>query len=259
MIDARSEPDNRFATWQQRISEFCQTVPSHVRIIAVTKQMPSEAIRAAYAAGIRDIGENRVQEAREKQAALGDLTDLRWHLIGQLQSNKAQQARQIFDWIQTIDSLKLAQRLNHLAASSSSIAPDPTKPPRGVLQLCLQVKLRPDANKTGWDPETLLAALPELNQLTSVQIRGLMIIPPFGLSSAATRSIFDEAQALAQKIHQQGWPNIQTDQLSMGMSDDWPLAVAAGATMIRPGRTLFGDRPATPAPPVTSLKHSQSR
>jgi PLP dependent protein len=239
--------DPRFDRWQQRITEFRQTIPASVRIIAVTKTMPSDAIRAAYVAGIRDVGESRVQEAADKQAALADLHDLRWHLLGHLQSNKAKKALALFQWFHSIDSLELAQRLDRLAQENlteknqdpEGVAIAPTRP-----QLCLQVKFRPDANKSGWDPQTLVESLPELDRLTAVQICGLMVIPPFGLATEETLSIFQEAQTLAQTIQQQGWQRLQMTELSMGMSDDYALAIQSGSTMIRPGRILFGDRAA---------------
>jgi PLP dependent protein len=230
--------DPKFETWQQRIHEFRRHIPPSVRIIAVTKTLPSDAIRAAYAAGLRDVGESRVQEALSKQADLTDLTDLTWHLIGRLQSNKVAKALEIFSWIHSVDNLQLAQRIDRLAAENPVLSPR-SQPPK----LCLQVRLRDDPNKSGWEKTDLFAALPCLDQLHNVQICGLMVIPPFGLPGSETQAIFAEAQALAATIQRQGWQNIQMDQLSMGMSDDYIAAIAHGATMIRPGRGLFGDRP----------------
>jgi PLP dependent protein len=223
--------------WQERIQTFRRNLPETVRIVAVTKTMPVEAIRAAYAAGLRDVGESRVQEAIEKQAALCDLSDLTWHLIGHLQSNKALKALETFEWIHSVDNLKLAQRLDRLAAEHPTLAPR---------NLCLQVRLRPDPNKSGWEQQELIAALPDLDRLIHVKICGLMVIPPFDLPEAETFAIFQEAQALAQRIQAQGWQNLTMLQLSMGMSDDYALAIKAGATMIRPGRCLFGDRVSHP-------------
>jgi PLP dependent protein len=229
--------DPRFLMWQERITAFRQSIPDHVRTIAVTKTMPADAIRAAYAAGIRDVAESRVQEAIEKQAQLTDLTDLTWHLIGSLQSNKALKALTIFDWIQSVDSLKLAQRLDRLVAENLLSMP----------QLCLQVKLLSDPTKGGWEPAALLAAIPQLNALTHVHICGLMVIPPFGLSPLASAEVFQAAQQLAQTIQSaiqdQPRPQISMQQLSMGMSADYEIAIANGATMIRPGSYLFGERP----------------
>jgi PLP dependent protein len=215
-----------------QLANFCRTIPAHVRVIAVTKTQPIAAITDAYAAGIRDIGESRVQEALEKHQQLTHLPDLTWHLIGQLQTNKARKALEIFDWIHSVDRLKLAQTLDRIAAEVDRPAP----------QLCLQVKLQADPHKTGWATDELLTDLPLLDQLKHVQIRGLMVIPPMGLSEPDIIALFQAAKALQTSIQAQPWQHIRMDQLSMGMSSDYAIAIAQGATMIRPGSILFGDR-----------------
>ena len=216
-----------------RIAQVRQTLPASVRLIAVTKQVSAEAARAAYIAGVRDFGESRIQEAIAKQAELADLTDITWHFIGHLQTNKANQALTHFDWIHSIDSLKLARRLNHLAAA----LPHPP-------QCCLQVKIVADPAKYGFSVSELWQALPALDQCSALSIVGLMTIPPFGLDAAELQTIFRQAQELADSINQHGLSHIQIQQLSMGMSADYPVAIAAGATMIRLGAILFGERPA---------------
>jgi pyridoxal phosphate enzyme (YggS family) len=218
-------------TIAERSTQICQTLPTSVRLIAVTKQVSVPAMREAYAAGIRDFGENQVQEAELKQAELEDLPDITWHLIGHLQSNKAAKAIQQFHWIHSVDSLKLAQRLNQLAAKTPS-------PPN----LCLQIKLLPDPNKFGWSVPDLFRDLPELNACEQVKIRGLMTIPPLGLSDAEILEFFQQTAELANRINQQQYSHIHIQELSMGMSNDYLLAVKAGATMVRLGRILFGDR-----------------
>jgi len=223
-----------------RLGQIRQTLPPTVRLIAVTKQVPAEVMRLAYDAGIRDFGENRIQEAEGKQEQLADLTDVVWHLIGHLQSNKAAKALEQFSWIHSVDSLKLAQRLNQMAESSLD-QPEDYKP-KGKPKVCLQVKLLPDPNKFGWSASDLLADLPLLDQCAHLDIVGLMAIPPYGLNPAETLSVFTQTRDLAEKIRQQNCRNIQMQELSMGMSADYHLAVQAGATMIRLGRTLFGDR-----------------
>lgn len=215
------------------VAQVRQHLPASVQLIAVTKQVPVSAMREAYAAGVRDFGESRIQQAASKQAQLQDLPDITWHFIGSLQSNKAKKALEQFQWIHSLDSLKLAQRLDQLA-HQLSLAP----------QVCLQVKLLSDPNKSGWTVPELLASLSELNQCRNLQIRGLMTIPPLGLNESEILSAFRSTRELADKIQQQNWSHIQMQQLSMGMSDDYQLAVKAGATMVRLGRILFGDRPA---------------
>ena len=218
-------------TITERVSQIRQTLPESVRLIAVTKQMPVSAMREAYAAGVRDFGESRVQEAEVKQSQLDDLPDITWHLIGHLQANKAQKALERFQWIHSVDNLKLAQRLNRLAEQL------PQKP-----KICLQVKILPDPNKYGWIVPDLLNDLPALNDCQNLEIQGLMTIPPLDLAEAEIRSVFQQTYELANTIRQQNWPYLHMQQLSMGMSDDYALAVESGATMVRLGRILFGDR-----------------
>jgi pyridoxal phosphate enzyme (YggS family) len=214
-----------------RIAKIRQTLPPSVRLIAVTKQVPIATMREAYAAGIRDFGESKVQEAEAKQQELKDLPDLTWHLIGHLQSNKARKALELFQWIHSVDSLALAQRLDQLAAS---IDHSP--------QICLQVKMEVDDTKFGWSPAQLLADLPTLNTCMQLQIQGLMTILPRELTSKESLNIFQNLHTLSVSIAQQNLPYIKMVHLSMGMSEDYPLAIQAGATMIRLGRILFGDR-----------------
>lgn len=216
----------------ERITALRQALPASVRLIAVSKQVSVAAMREAYAAGVRDFGESRVQEAEAKQGDLRDLPDITWHLIGHLQSNKAQKALQLFQWIHSVDSLELAQRLNRLASSQSR------KP-----QICLQVKVLPDPTKFGWTVPELLADLPQLDQCTHLGLQGLMTIPPGNLPQVETLKVFQTVRDLAQQIQQQSWPHLSIQQLSMGMSGDYLLALQAGATMIRLGQGLFGTRP----------------
>jgi pyridoxal phosphate enzyme (YggS family) len=215
----------------ERINTVRAQLPPSVRLIAVTKQVPTDVIRTAYAAGIRDFGENRIQEAIAKQAELQDLSDITWHFIGHLQSNKAKKALENFQWIHSVDNLKLAQRLNELA-QQIGVSP----------YVCLQVKILPDPNKSGWSVPQLLADLPTLNQYKNLQIQGLMTIPPLGLNDQEIMAVFNRTRELAQEIREQNWPYIQMQHLSMGMSGDYQLAVQAGATMVRLGTILFGER-----------------
>ncbi len=218
-------------TITQRIDQIRQSMPESVRLIAVSKQVPPEAMRVAYAAGIRDFGESRIQEAEAKQAELQDLPDITWHLLGHLQTNKAAKALQLFQWIHSVDRLKIADRLNQLAASAQQ------KP-----QVCLQVKLQPDPNKGGWEVPELQQDLAILDQYENLQIRGLMVIPPLGLTETELHDFFRLAQTLKTEINAQAGSRITLTELSMGMSGDYAIAIQAGATMVRLGRILFGNR-----------------
>ncbi|MEO1375154.1 MAG: YggS family pyridoxal phosphate-dependent enzyme [Cyanobacteria bacterium J06635_10] len=215
----------------ERILKVQDSLPSHVKLIAVSKKVSVAAIREAYAAGIRDFGESRIQEAVGKIEDLKDLSDITWHFIGHLQSNKAKKALSYFQWFHSVDSLKLAQRLNLLA---QDLATSP--------KVCLQVKILPDPDKSGWTIPQLLEDLVELNQCKSLQIQGLMTIPPLGLDSSKTLSVFNKTRELAEEIDNRKLSNIKVKQLSMGMSGDYQLAIQSGATMIRLGTILFGKR-----------------
>ncbi len=215
----------------ERITNIRSNLPESVRLIAVTKQVSVDTIRAAYAAGIRNFGENRIQEAEAKQAQLQDLPDITWHLIGHLQSNKVVKALKHFQWIHSVDSLKLAKRLDTIA-EELSCSPN----------ICLQIKILPDPNKYGWSIPELISDLAELNQCQNLKIKGLMTIPPQGLDHLQTLSVFEKTQELALEISKKNLSNLKIHELSMGMSEDYNLAISAGATMVRLGRTLFGER-----------------
>ncbi len=220
----------------EQITQIQATLPDSVRLIAVTKQVPVTAIREAYAAGVRDFGESRIQEAAQKQDELRDLPNITWHFIGRLQGNKAKKALQQFQWIHSVDSLKLAERLNELA---SELAVSP--------QVCLQVKILSDPSKTGWTIPQLKIDLPQLDQYKNLQIQGLMTIPPQNLSPTEVSNVFERTQILLREIQEQHWSHIQMHELSMGMSGDYQLAVQAGSTMVRLGTILFGSRQLPPS------------
>jgi pyridoxal phosphate enzyme (YggS family) len=209
-----------------RLNHIRVNIPPQVKLVAVSKYTTTEAIRAAYYAGVRDFAESRVQEAKIKQTELADLTDITWHMIGSLQSNKAKQALSQFDWIHSIDRLSLAEQCDRLIS-------DLGKSPK----LLLQVKLAEDPNKSGWSESELLADLPKLVKLQNLNIIGLMTILPLGLDEAKAYAVFSHATELAAKMRSLGWANIQ--ELSMGMSADYAIAIKAGATIIRIGSQIF--------------------
>jgi PLP dependent protein len=235
----------------EKIRAFRATIPPHVRIVAVTKYTEVWTMRAAYAAGIRDFGENRIPDASAKKEILKDLTDVTWHLIGHLQSNKALKAIEIFDWIQSVDSLALAQRLDRLIQAQLTTPSDSDPHIRNsisskkTIKTCLQVKLLPDPNKAGWTISDLLADIPELLKLKSIHIQGLMVIPPLGLTPQEAADYFQQANALATQLAETG---LDMTVRSMGMSDDYSIAIDQGSTLIRPGRILFSPPPSPASP-----------
>jgi PLP dependent protein len=221
------------------IDTIRQNLPESVRLVVVTKQVSVVEMRAAYEAGIRDFGESRIQAAEIKQEQLSDLPDLSWHLIGHLQSNKVRKAIQIFDWIHSVDSIKLAQQIDSI---TEKLQQEKSLELQRKPKLCLQVKILADPDKYGWSVSELLADLPELDQCQNLDIRGLMAIAPLGLTIPETITCFEQARDLSHEIDRQGWKNIQMSELSMGMSGDYPQAILAGATTIRLGSIIFGDR-----------------
>lgn len=211
------------ATLAERLLDLRRQLPAHSRLLAVSKGQPASLVREAVAAGQRSFGESRLQEAIAKQAELADLEPLDWHFIGRLQANKVRGVVRHFGTIHSLDSLELARRLDRIAAEEGR---------RPVV--LLQVKLRPDPAKTGWDPRLLRQQWPELQALPALQPLGLMTMAPLGLELGERRGLFDDCAALAREL---GLP-----ELSMGMSGDWPEAAAAGSTWVRIGRSLFGAR-----------------
>jgi PLP dependent protein len=213
------------------IETIRQDLPASVKLMAVSKYVSVDLMREAYSVGIRDFGESRIQEAQTKQQELADLPDICWHLIGHLQGNKVRKAVQIFDWIHSVDSLKLVQQIDRVAAE---LATSPN--------ICLQVKILPDPDKFGWTIPELLADLPEIDACQQLKVRGLMAIPPLGLNISQTQQFFERVRDLSHQISQMDRSNLQMSELSMGMSGDYLPAVAAGATIIRLGNIIFGDR-----------------
>jgi pyridoxal phosphate enzyme (YggS family) len=222
---------------ESKIKEIKKQIPKNVHLIAVSKTVSAQSIRDAYTAGIRHFAENRLQEAISKQAELTDLTDISWHFIGHLQSNKAKKAIQHFQWIHSVDSLKIAQRLNDLIKTEFSKSIITTLP-----RCFLQVKILPDPHKYGFEIEELMQNLAIINELKYLKVCGLMSILPLGLSEQKTLNAFKKVKDLATQIKQQNWSNLEINELSMGMSGDYLLAIEAGATMIRLGTIIFGER-----------------
>ena len=195
-----------------------------VHLLAVSKTKPAAALREAYAAGIRDFGENYLQEARAKQVALADLP-LSWHFIGPIQSNKTRDIAEHFDWVHSVDRLKIAQRLSE--QRPAELAP---------LNICIQVNVSGEASKSGCTPADLPALATAISALPRLKLRGLMAIPE------PTEDRVEQDRAFATVRHLQESLNLGLDTLSMGMSHDLESAIAQGATWVRIGTALFGAR-----------------
>ena len=209
--------------------------PDEITLVAVSKTHPPEAVRAAFAAGLRDFGENKVQEALPKVEALEDLRaqGLRWHLVGHLQSNKARRAATTFERIHSVDSAGLAVRLDRAAAEVGLAVP-----------VLVQVELAGEESKSGLSESAVLPALEALRGLAHVRVLGLMTLPPYAEDPERTRPYFRRLRALRDFAAERGL--LQGRELSMGMSGDFEVAIEEGATLVRVGTAIFGERAPTP-------------
>lgn len=231
-----SVADN-LAAIRERMAHAAQRAgrnPDAIALMAVTKTQPAERIAEAYAAGQRLFGENRVQEFAEKFAALGELREADFHMIGHLQSNKAAKAVEVFHAIDSVDSEKLAERLNDAAEKL-----------RKTLDVLIEVNVGGEAVKSGLAPdspelERLLQGAPEWPQL---RIRGLMTVPPFTQDPEGARSYFRQLRQLRDRLVARNFTAVCWDVLSMGMSHDFEVAIDEGSTCVRVGTAIFGDRP----------------
>ncbi|NBB10600.1 YggS family pyridoxal phosphate-dependent enzyme [Pseudomonas sp. SLFW] len=205
-------------------AQVAQRDPSSVRLLAVSKTKPASDLREAYDAGLRDFGENYLQEALGKQTELSDLP-LIWHFIGPIQSNKTRAIAEHFDWVHSVDRLKIAQRLSEQR---------PTELP--PLNLCIQVNVSGEASKSGCTPEDLPALAHAISALPNLRLRGLMAIPEPTENSDEQNAAFATVRNLQDQL------NLPLDTLSMGMSHDLEAAIAQGATWVRIGTALFGAR-----------------
>jgi pyridoxal phosphate enzyme (YggS family) len=224
----------RVAVVRERIAQAAARAgrrPEEVTLVAVSKTHPPQAVREAFAAGLRDFGENRVQEAEAKIESLGDLraAGLRWHLVGHLQSNKAKRAVRIFDCIHSVDGVELGGKLAKAVAEEGRSLP-----------ALVQVDLGHEASKSGLEENQLFALLTALQAPPALRVVGLMTLPPFQEDPEAVRPFFRRLRELRDQALAQGL--LAGSDLSMGMSHDLEVAVEEGATLLRVGTAVFGER-----------------
>jgi PLP dependent protein len=205
--------------------------PEEIRLIAVSKTHPTEILRLAIAAGVRDLGENRVQEAEGKIKELRD-SQVRWHMIGHLQSNKARRVVQLFDVVHSLDSSDLAERLNRICEEEE----------RTVLPVLIEVKLGEEETKTGIREEELPALLETIKRCSRLKLKGLMTVPPYFEDRELVRPFFRRLRELRDNLRDRGLFDSKVGELSMGMSHDFQVAIEEGATMVRVGTAIFGER-----------------
>ncbi len=225
---------DRFADVLRRIetaARACDRSPEEIKLVAITKTHPAETLQAALNLGAKDFGENRVQEAEGKIAELGRNV-ARWHLVGHLQTNKARRAVSLFDVIHSLDSAGLAERLDRVCAEEG----------RQSLDVLVQIDLGGEVTKSGVETAALPALLSTLEQCNRLRLVGLMTLPPFFENLDCSRPFFKTLRELRDELQAQGHFGSAKGELSMGMSHDFEVAIAEGATMIRVGTALFGER-----------------
>lgn len=219
---------------KQRIADTCERIgrdPSSVRLLPVTKTVPAERLRITFAAGCHEMGENKIQEAREKSEALRDL-NIKWSIIGHLQTNKAKYLARFANEFQALDSLKVAEELDKRLQSEGR-----------AIDVYVQVNSSGEASKFGLAPEDVRAFVSQLPNYSSLRIKGLMTLAIFSTDHDRVRQCFIKMREIQNMLRQEAPIGLSFDELSMGMSGDYELAIEEGATVVRVGQAIFGKRP----------------
>ncbi len=222
------------AVVRERIAAACARAgrdPAEVRLLPVSKTVPEARIRLAYAAGCRELGENKVQEAWRKAEAMADLADLRWSVIGHLQTNKAKYVARFASEFQALDSLRVAEALDRRLQAEGR-----------ALDVLVQVNTSGEASKFGLLPEGVAGFLRQLPAFSSLRVRGLMTLALLSADPARVRPCFIRLSELRGRLRQEAPTGIAVEELSMGMSGDFELAIEEGATIVRVGQAIFGAR-----------------
>ncbi|QTA86114.1 YggS family pyridoxal phosphate-dependent enzyme [Desulfonema magnum] len=214
----------------RQVADKCGRNPETVRLVAVSKTMSADKVREAIDGGAAIFGENYIQEAREKIEALSSYP-VSWHFIGHLQTNKAKYVVKLFDLIHSVDTLKLARELNKQAGKINKIQ-----------EILIQVNIGEEASKSGASVKELKKLTEDISQLENLAVRGLMIIPPFYNEPEKVRPFFSTLRELRDEIRKEAIPNVAMDELSMGMTGDFETAIEEGATLVRIGTAIFGER-----------------
>lgn len=225
--------ENRIHIVKERIKKAalsCGRSPEDIKLIAVSKTKPVDVVRQAINAGLTVFGENYIQESREKIETISS-SNLSWHFIGHLQSNKAKYAVKLFDLIHTVDSLKLAKELNKQAEKINK-----------VQDILIQVNTGMEISKSGIEEKDAMDLARSISGLKNIKVKGLMTIPPFFDAPDKVQPFFKDLCNLRDRIRKENIPDIQMDELSMGMTGDFEAAIQEGATFIRVGTAIFGKR-----------------
>ncbi len=203
--------------------------PASIRLIAVSKTKPVAMIREAVAAGVTDFGENYIQEAREKIPQVPG--PVSWHFIGHLQKNKAKYAASLFEWVHSVDRVEIADALNRRAGMEGR-----------RLKVLIEVNVGKELTKSGVEAEALFPLVEHISTLPNLSLKGLMVIPPMTADPEEARGYFIQTRRLASQVESRHIPNVSMEELSMGMTSDFEIAIEEGATMVRIGTAIFGPR-----------------
>ncbi len=214
----------------QKAAISCNRAPESIRLVAVSKTKPAEQVIKAIEAGVTILGENYIQEAQEKINTLSAY-HVSWHFIGHLQTNKAKYAVKLFDLIHSVDTLKLASEINRQAQKIDKIQ-----------QVLVQVNIAEEASKSGTREQDALVLIQDMSGMKNLSIKGLMTIPPFYNDPEKARPFFSALHKQKDRIHKQNIPNVSMTELSMGMTGDFETAIEEGATLVRIGTAIFGQR-----------------
>lgn len=207
----------------------CSRAPDSIKLLAVTKTVSPSVIRQAIRAGLRSFGENYVQEARDKIAAIEEHVE--WHMIGHLQTNKAKYVVNLFDWIHSVDRLELAAEINKRAAAAGR-----------KINVLIEVNVSGEETKSGLAPDGVVTLVREIASLENLSVKGLMTMAPYSDDPENSRPFFKALKELKDHISGEKITGVQLEELSMGMTDDFEIAIEEGATIVRIGRAIFGER-----------------
>ena len=222
----------RVRTRMRQAAERAGRDPMSVRLVAASKTVDAARIRAAISAGVTILGENYLQETRQKLGQLGQAAGVEWHLIGPLQRNKVRYVFDLFDMMHSLDRLELAEEINRRAERLGR-----------RLSVLLEVNVGGETSKSGWTTAGLLNDIRQLAALPHIQVRGLMTIPPPTSQPHEARPFFRQLRQLRNRLAQEGYDGMAFDELSMGMTADYEVAIEEGATLVRVGTAIFGPRP----------------
>lgn len=218
-----------FVSIEKNVREILESLPRHVSLVAAAKTRTKDEVKAAIQGGVKILGYNYVQEAEQIYPGIGN--KVQWHMIGHLQRNKARKAVKLFDMIETVDSVRIAETVNNICAEEQKTMP-----------VLIEVNSGREANKSGVLVEEVEILVEQISHLPNIKVQGLMTMGTYGVETGLMRSFFQETKAVFDRLKQANIPNVDIQYLSMGMSDSYKIAIEEGANIVRIGTRLFGKR-----------------